>query len=332
MKKILSILFLFPICVFTQTFEYDVLFEGIGDNREYFSEIATPQTILGTRGAFETGLVIDEHSLKIGASKLYEFGSALNDQPTKLVLYYQFKNNNKEFVMGSFERRERLNFPLAMLSDTLLYYRPLIEGLFTSLNWDWGTQDIFVDWTKRQTDSIRENFTVGFAGKLGKNRLFIDHYFILYHDAKPRIQTPDAHIKDYMGFAIMAGLNSKDGANISGYTKLGILSSYYRERNVTNGFIIGNSFYAELYRKRKNLAIKATLSTGASHIFAQGDRFYNAKDYLRTDLIWYFINHENVKGIFNYSFHLLNWNDIDQQQQLSIIYKFGGTKTVKGKQ
>ena len=52
-------------------------------------------------------------------------------------------------------------------------------------------------------------------------------------------------------------------------------------------------------------------------------QFYRLNDYLRTDVIWYFINHEKVNGRFNYSFHLIELNDIDQQQQLSIVYVFG---------
>lgn len=329
MRNLLFVILFIPISIFSQTFEYDVLFEGIGDNREYFSDIATPQTILGTRGAFETGLVIDEHSLKIGASKLYEFGSSLNDQATKLILYYEFKNESKEFAMGSFERKERINFPLAMLSDTLLYYRPLIEGLYTKVEKDWGYQDIFVDWTLRQTDTIRENFTIGWSGEIKFGMFFLSNYFVLYHDAKPRKQKPDDHIKDYMGGALQIGIRTNENSDITAYGKIGILNSNKRERNVDDGFIIGNSVFIEAYGKYKNLGLKSVLSSGDSHIFAQGDRFYNAKDYLRTDLIWYFINHENVKGVFNYSFHLLNWNDIDQQQQLSIIYKFGDSTPLK---
>ena len=46
-------------------------------------------------------------------------------------------------------------------------------------------------------------------------------------------------------------------------------------------------------------------------------------NYSRTDLTWYFINHEKVKGKFNWSIHIPDWETVDQQQQLSIIYIFG---------
>lgn len=47
----LSLLLLFvAFQVFAQKLEYNMLFEGIGDNREFSSRKATSQTILGTRG------------------------------------------------------------------------------------------------------------------------------------------------------------------------------------------------------------------------------------------------------------------------------------------
>jgi hypothetical protein len=65
------------------------------------------------------------------------------------------------------------------------------------------------------------------------------------------------------------------------------------------------------------------LHSGEGHRFKDGDWFYRVANYWRTDVIWYFINHEKVKGRFNLSFHLIDWNDLDQSQQLSIVYVLG---------
>ena len=64
MRNLLLPLFIF-ISFFgnSQNFEYQVLFEGIGDNREFFSNKALPQTILGGLGAFEVGVEIDIHRI-----------------------------------------------------------------------------------------------------------------------------------------------------------------------------------------------------------------------------------------------------------------------------
>ena len=317
------LLILISLSVKAQKFEYDVLFEGIGDNREYFSKVAMPQTILGTRGSFELGVEMDGHRLRGGLSELFEFGSDIDFHKPKLTLYYQFNSELSDFLFGSFPRRGKIDFPLAMLTDTLLYYRPNIEGMFAQVNWDWGHQNGFVDWYSRQTDTQRENFMAGFSGEVFYKNFFIHNYLLLFHDAGPAIDIPGDHIKDYMGFAIQGGIRTSGESVISGYLKAGVLESSYRERSITNGFINSVSFFAETQGKYKNFGIKSVLSAGAGHRFIYGDRFYTAKNYWRTDAIWYFINHKNVKGKFNLSFHLIDWKDLDQQQQLSIIYIFG---------
>ncbi len=324
MRKIFFIAFiLISFLAKSQNFEYKVLFEGIGDNREYFSMVAMPQTILGARGAFELGVEMDGHRLRGGLSYLYEFGAEIDYNPPKLTMYYQFESEKTEFLFGAFPRRGKIDFPLAMLTDTLNYYRPNIEGMFGEVKWDWGHQNGFVDWVSRQTEVNRENFMAGFSGEMGHKNLFFQNHLLLFHDAGPAIDIPGDHIKDYMGFALQAGIRTSDESKVFGELKAGVLSSAFRERGVTGGFINATSFFAEANGKYKNFGIKSVLSSGAGHRFAYGDRFYTAKNYWRTDAIWYFINHEKVQGRFNLSFHVIDWNDLDQQQQLSVIYIFG---------
>lgn len=324
MRKLFFILFiLLSFLGESQNLEYQFTFEGIGDNREYFSNVARPQTILGARGAFELGVEIDGHRLRGGLSSLFEFGSDIDSQKPKLTMYYQFKNEQSKFIFGAFPRKGKINFPLAMLTDTLLYYRPNIEGLFGEVNWGWGHQNSFVDWVSRQTENKREQFMVGSSGEIGYKSIFIQNYFLMFHDAHTASSVQGEHIKDYAGFALQGGIRTNKSSKLFGHFKAGILASSFRERHVTEGYINATSFFAEVYGNYKNFAVKSVLSSGAGHRFAYGDLFYSAKNYLRTDVIWHFINHEKVKGHFNLSFHLIDWNDLDQQQQLSIIYIFG---------
>jgi hypothetical protein len=324
MKKLLVIPFvLIAFLGKSQNFEYKVQFEGIGDNREYFNDLAYPQTILGARGGFEIGVKYDNHRIRGGLSQLLEFGSDIDAQKPKLTLYYQFKGEQDEFLFGAFPRRDKIDFPLAMLTDTLLYYRPNIEGMFGELHWEWGHQNGFIDWISRQTDFNSEIFTAGMSGEIFVKNFFLQNYLLMTHDAVPIIKTPETHIEDYLGYAVQAGIRTSENSEFEGYLKAGVLGSTFRQRSVTDGYITATSFFAEAKGKYKNFGIKSVLSSGAGHKFAYGDLFYRAKNYLRTDVIWYFINHEKVKGTFNLSFHVIDWNDIDQQQQMSIIYVFG---------
>ncbi|WP_372949898.1 hypothetical protein [Mariniphaga sp.] len=324
MKKLLFLIFtLIPLLGFTQNFEYQVLFEGIGDNREYFSGKALPQTILGSRGAFEVGIEIENHRIRGGLSHLLEFGSDMDYHKPRMTLYYNYSDEQKDFLFGAFPRRGRIDFPLVMMTDTLLYYRPNIEGMFGEVRWDWGHQNGFVDWVSRQTDIKRENFTAGFSGEIFYENLFLQNYLLMFHDAGPGIDIPGDHIKDYLGYALQAGIRTSENSHLNGLIKAGVLGSSFRERSVTGGFVNAASLFAEAQGRYKNFGVKSVLHSGDGHRFKDGDRFYRQKNYWRTDAIWYFINHEKVKGRFNLSFHLIDWNDLDQSQQLSIIYVFG---------
>ena len=324
MKKLFFILSIFAaFTVKSQDFEYQVLFEGIGDNREYFNDFGYPQTILGARGAFEVGVTFDNHKLRGGLSQLQEFGSDIDGQKPKLTMYYQFKSDKDEFLFGAFPRRDKIDFPLAMLTDTLLYYRPNIEGMFGNVHWEWGHQNAFIDWISRQTNFKSEIFTAGTSGEIFANNLFLQNYILLTHDAVPIERAPTDQIEDYFGFALQAGIRTPEENKFKGYVKAGVLASALRDRGGSNVFQNAFSLFIEAKGKYKNFGIKSVLNSGDSHKFAYGDNFYHAKNYWRTDVIWYFINHEKVKGTFNLSFHVIDWEELNQQQQLSVIYVFG---------
>ncbi len=324
MKKLFYILLvLAAISGKSQDFEYQVQFEGIGDNREYFNDLGYPQTILGARGGFEIGVKHDNHRIRGGLSQLLEFGSDIDAQKPKLTLYYQFINEQTRFLFGAFPRRDKIDFPLAMLTDTFLYYRPNIEGMFGELHWDWGHQNGFIDWISRQTDYNSEIFTAGLSGEIFAKNFFLQNYILLTHDAVPIIRAPGDQIEDYIGYALQAGIRTSDNSGFTGYIKAGVLGSSFRERNISYEFQNVISFFAETKGKYKNFGIKSVLSSGAGHHFAYGDHFYRAKNYWRTDAIWYFINNEKVKGTFNFSFHVIDWEELNNQQQLSINYVFG---------
>lgn len=320
-KLFLSIVFAaISFTAFPQKPEFRVLFEGIGDNREFSGSKSFSQTILGTRGAFEIGVNSEGHRLRAGLSHLFEFGSVVDYHKPNLILYYQFEDKVKSFHFGSFPRRDLIDFPLAMLTDTLMYYRPNIEGLRGEYRWDWGFQNAFVDWTGRQNAWVREAFTAGGSGEINSGGFFAQNYLLLNHLAHSKPRGEGEHVNDNMGYSLLAGWRNNKNAAWKGYLKAGILGSVFRERSVTDGFLHAQSLLAEMYLKHGNFAVRNTLHTGDGHKFLAGDPFYRLNNYMRADIIWYFINHKNIKGRFNLSFHLIEWKDLDQSQQISIIY------------
>lgn len=324
MKKLFSILFVFSTFFGnSQNFEYQFLFEGIGDNREYFNDYGFPQTILGTRAAIEAGTSFGEHKVRFGVSQLFEFGSYIGAQKPRPIIYYQFSNPKNKFLFGAFPRRDKLDFPLAMLTDTFLYYRPNIEGIYGKTSWNWGWQNAFIDWVSRQTAVDEEIFMAGATGEISYKQLFLQHYLLMTHDSRTSSREEYDHIKDFLGFAVQSGVRTAQTSKIQGYGKAGFLTSTYRQRSITDGYIVSTSFFAEAKFSYKRMGIKSVLNAGGGHNFSYGDRFYRAENYFRTDFIWTLIDRDHIRGTFNYSFHVIDWAELNQQQQLSIIYIFG---------
>jgi hypothetical protein len=295
-------------------------FEGIGDNREFSGGHSLSQTILGTRGAVEAAFELGNHRLTAGISHLYEFGSPPDYHKPELILFYQFSDNKTTFHFGSFPRRELINFPLAMLTDTLLYYRPNIQGMRGEFRWDWGSQNAWVDWTGRQDEQVRESFTAATSGKISAGQFSLNNYFLLNHLAHSRPRQPHEHVNDNLGFALLTGWESGDSTAWTGFLRAGVLGSVFRERSVTDGTVNATSFLAESQLKFNQFAWRNTIHSGKGHIFMAGDPFYRRNNYLRSDLIWYFIRHKKINGRFNLSFHITDWKDFDQSQQISIVF------------
>ncbi|MGQ8338636.1 hypothetical protein ACUNWD_18915 [Sunxiuqinia sp. A32] len=322
---LLSLLLFVSLISFSQKLEYDVLFQGIGDNREFSSGYANSQTILGERTSMEFGTTLDgNHQFRIGISHLFEFGSELDYNKPQLTAYYHFTDTKTDFYFGAFPRMEILNFPLSMLTDTIQYYRPNIEGMYGKYSWDWGYQAGFVDWTGRQTETVRESFFAGFLGRMDVEPLFFENYLIMYHYAHALEHGPEVHIQDNAAMAFYLGTDLTKLIPIEkAYVKAGTLGSLFRERSVTDGYLKAWSFVGELYGEIKNFALRTTWHQGQGHHITNGDRFYDLDSYIRTDLYWKFLNTDHLQGKFNLSFHLVDGSDIDQSQQLSLIYRFG---------
>jgi hypothetical protein len=316
---ILVLMLLIPLYGLSQKTSFTILFEGIGDNREFSSGRSFSQTILGTRGSFEAGVTQDGHSLRAGITHLFEFGS-LPENPA-MILYYQYEDQKKTFHFGSFPRRNLADFPLALLADTINYYRPNIEGMRGEIRWQNGYQNVFADWTGRQSAEVRESFTAAASGELTFSRFYIRNFVILNHLAHSRPRGAGEHVNDNLGYSVSAGWRSDQKAAWHGYFTAGMLGSVFRERSVTEGFIHSASLLTEGYLKHRNFALKNIIHTGDGHHLLTGDPFYKLKGYMRSDVIWYFINHERVSGRFNLSFHLIDWKKNDQSQQISIVYR-----------
>lgn len=302
-------------------------FEHILDNREYFTKYGFPQTILGARLNLIAGIELDSlNSIKGGINYMYEYGANINEVPSQLNLFYRHKSKKISAYFGSFPRKKLLKYPLALLKDTLNYYKPNIDGAFFKFSNRLLNVGIWSDWMSRQTQTRREAFMAGIFGDFKYRRLYLDYFAYMYHLAGDATKSQD--IRDNGAGAVFLGIDltflnrrfKKFSADI------GIINSYNRVR--PNPYVNYSGFMSRLKMHFKKFGTNATLYFGDSQNLAFGDPLYKAKRYHRVDLFVIPYKTANISTRFSLNFHLVN-GDLNSSQQLSVIAHFNTKKPIK---
>ncbi len=288
--------FVFVILCYTKVYSQEALlhsdFHQILDNREYFSQYGHPQTILGAR-------------LNI-----------IGGYQTKSVLSY----------FGAFPRKNLLNYPLALLTDTLNYYRPNIEGGFFQFSGSWGKVNAWCDWTGRQTQVRRESFMAGLSGRFKYRFLYLDYYAYMYHFAGDASQSQ--HIRDNGAEAAFLGV---DLSFLSEHLKklsidAGVVGSYDRVR--PSPYVHYAGFMSRVHIHFKRFGADATIYAGDKQHLAYGDALYTSGQYSRVDLFIVPFKTPYVDSRFSFNLHFIK-GEFNTSQQLSLIAYFDVKKKIK---
>ncbi|MBN2480312.1 MAG: hypothetical protein JXB19_01120 [Bacteroidales bacterium] len=292
------------------------------DNREYFNPYVDDQTIFGSRIYGYAGFSLNENNkFAIGIDYLYEFGSKGELQKPDFILFYQGGLKNLSFKIGAFPRHGEISMPLALMSDTIRYYRSNIEGISVEYNSGGFCHNVWIDWTSRQSYIKREIFMLGFSGYLNKGLLLYQHHFVMSHVAHSKNHDPDEHIRDNGGYSAMAGLDlshltSLDTLVISS----GIMGSYDRLRNVYDftwpvgwvseadvnykGFGLRGLYYTGGRKYNSSEEEFYGYYTGGEQIIISGDRFYRSGSYGRAD-VYYNRQGRRINGTLQFSLHFI---------------------------
>ena len=313
-----------------QELEGNISVHAFADNREYDNSNRFSQTIFGTRFSPEIGIKIDSaHRIRVGFNALHEFGSPKFAVKIDPVIYYQYQKDKWDFYIGTFPRQNLLSdYPRAILKDTLAYYRPNVEGMLVNYQSRYGNQNIWIDWTSRQTEFDRETFLFGLSGKYKTGLFFSEHYAMMFHNAGPGIDIPGDHIQDNGAAAINLGLDLSTKTFLDTLTfKIGGLISFERTRSVSD-WQTPKGYLLELHAGYKRFGFKNSFYKGEGHNLIYGDQFYTAKTYNRADFLYTPIKFKNVTGQFIFSFHFVE-GLVDNQQAFSLRYNLSGSKDLK---
>ena len=327
MRKVFTV-FICALSVYTinaQSLGWKTGFFGFFDNREYFNEYTYDRTLFGSRLIAEADFALDErNSFATGLNYLYEFGNDDDWHKPDFTLYYNY-NGNINYYLGLFPRHQLINQPLVLLSDTIGYFRPNIEGMFIEYRRPFIYHNIWIDWTSKQGDEKKEIFMIGGSGRLDIGRFFYEHHFSFVHYALPSIVTPNDHIRDNGGIVSMVGTDLShryffDTLCLS----VGLVCSYDRLRHVYDTEI-STGFYSELKLGYKNIGVNGTFYLGNGNILIYGDRFYRSDSYQRLDLYYKLGKSERIYGIVQFSAHFIP-GTIDYSQLLLLRISLEGKK------
>ena len=308
----------------------DIHFNALGwlDNREYKAFIPRSRTYSGTRTELDLGIHVDSlNTFIVGTNALHEFGAVPYFLTAVPVAYYHFQSSHWLFNAGEFPREGLIDdFPRAMLNDTLMYYRPNIEGLlarYSSANfWQIG----FIDWLSRQTDTQREEFMFGAEGKYTPNTegpFYVRDYFMMEHDAGAAILQPTDHIFDNGAVEIRLGLDFSGKTGLDSlWFEAGNLTSFLRERGAT-GWQTRNGFVFSAHAAYGRFAILDEVYKGQGSIIYYGDSYYSKTFYNRVDITFTPFRFKRITGQFVASFHFSPGHDNDNQEVFRVRYDIG---------
>ncbi|MCA5004767.1 hypothetical protein [Sphingobacterium bovistauri] len=298
-------------------------FFGYADNREYKAPYTIDKTFFGTTLSPKIYLKLDQqHRLVGGVHYNQDFGiSSQNKSRLNPIAYYNFNSDKIDFGIGFIPRHEKLkNIPRLILSDTLLYDRPNLEGMYFKYSKNKMNQLIFIDWLSKQGSKTRERFIVGISGIYKFGKVYFANDGTLYHNALTSTENPNEHIQDNAVLTLRLGLDfskhtTLDSLTIDAGTVLGYdrLRSEYTKKS--------KAFISNIHLAHKQFFIHNTLYLGDAINLPYGDSFYHRDKYNRLDLGWIPFRGKHIDGKFTASFHFRE-GGMDNQQAFTLRYLF----------
>jgi len=332
---IVFFVFLFAGEAFAQT-GLDVHFNGFGflDDHEYEGLIPLRKTISGTRTAIDFGLNPDSlNHFVVGANAMHEFGGQPFFLQVNPVAYYSYNNGSWLLNGGEFPRQGLLSqYPRALLNDTLMYYRPNVEGILLRHQTANSYETEWIDWLSRQTATQRNQFLAGFLGKYEPGMFYISNFFMFMHDAGTKPLQPNSPIEDNGGGQIRVGLDMTHKQTVfdSLSFEVGGMLSAHRVRSEFD-FQYSEGFVASFYASYKKFSFYDEFYKGMPNYIIYGDPYYVKTIYNRLDVTYTPIVINRLKCSFMFSFHQSPGHLSDMSEVFHIVYDIGRVKIAQFK-
>ncbi|MDR2814765.1 MAG: hypothetical protein LBB79_08980 [Prevotellaceae bacterium] len=297
--------------------EWSAAFFSFADNREYdLKQRQMPQSILGSWLVPEVGLRFDSvHRLHAGVGLQHYFGSAEKvPSQVEYVAYYRYCAKPFEMYAGSFPARTLLaDYPNALFYDSVVNLRLNSANIFWKIFGEQWHADVWLDWAGRQTETQREAFLVGIAGRYRLKKAYAALQSYMHHFAHAAGET-DQHIVDNGMARLCLGVGASVGFLLDSLNiNAGMLGAYSRERGVDPRYRFSGGFFSEATLEKFGIGVKNTLYIGqnlmplygkysAEHLY-WGDPFYQNSFYNRSDFFVQLFDTHTVQARFTWSVH-----------------------------
>jgi hypothetical protein len=276
------------------------------------------------------------NKVNIGVSLLHEYGSPAAIGSFFPTAYYESDRGPVRFIMGAFPRSRALdNYPRLFFQDSISYYRPNINGLFTEYRRGEDYINVWIDWTGRQSKTVNEQFFIGFSGKYKTGILYFQHYGAMFHYAAksdPLIEEP---LHDNLLFLTSAGIDLSGKTLFDKLeTNAGWAVRFERSRADNSGWITSNGFVMETRVEYKWMGFFNTFFKGDNmmHYYPQlgnklywGDPVYRSKSSDRSDIYISFLRHHTVNVNLTYSLIFMEQR-IYHEQMLKVFVNLNSLK------
>jgi hypothetical protein len=341
MKKsvwILILFFLVGFDAFSQKMNWRVDLFNFFDNTEFGrSAVKIPQTMAGVHLAPELGVVWDTvNKVNLGVDLLHEYGSPAVIDKVFPTAYYESNRGQMRFIMGAFPRSRTIdNYPRLFFQDSITYYHPNINGIFTEYRDGDNYFNIWLDWTGRQSKTVNEMFFIGFSGKYKTGVFYLQHFGAMYHYAGKMDPVIDEPLHDNLLFLTSAGIDLSGKTCFSKLeTNAGWVTRRERSRADNSGWVTSNGFLAETRIEYKWIGLFNTFYKGDNmmHYYSElnnklywGDPTYRAKTSDRSDFYIRFLQNRTVDLRLTYSITFMESRTY-HEQMLKLIVNLNSLK------
>jgi len=347
MKKLSLTLFLSILMsfrLFSQDFVWKAKLFTFFDNIEFSgSDVKSSQTMSGVMLAPEVGFKWDTvHKIAGGVNLLHEFGGAEVIGRIFPTAYYEYTGRPFRFIMGAFPRSEALErYPRVFFQDSLSYYRPDINGIYLEYHPSRGYVNAWLDWTGRQSETVREAFFAGISGQYNYRNLYARNYSYMFHYASKMDPFVHEALHDNMLFLTSLGA---DLSGRMGFSCLEINAGWVlgleRARIGAGDWISMNGLLVESRVEYEFAGLFNTFYAGDGMMnfyedhnndLYWGDPVYRAKVYDRLDIYFRFLRKQRVDLRLTWSLHFLEGN-IYNEQMLKVRIDINNSRYTSGRQ